>query len=94
VALDGGDPIGGLIVLGELALAGQLGVGKGDRLAIGVEVLERLGGGQDARPVEDDEDGLLGVEHRVLERALDLEGETGLGAGDDPGVHRGAPGVG
>ena len=52
VALDGGDAVGGLVVLGDLALAGELGRADGDRRAVGVELLQDLGGGEDAGLVE------------------------------------------
>ena len=38
--LDRGDAVGGLVLLLELALAGQLGVAELDRRAVGVESLD------------------------------------------------------
>jgi hypothetical protein len=83
----GGDAVRGLVVLGELALGGELAAAVGDGRAVGVEVGQCLRGGGDAGLVEGLEDGVLGLEHRVLVGDLDLEGESGLGAGDDCGVH-------
>ena len=91
VPLDGGDAVGGLVLLEELALAGQLGVADLDRRAVGVEPLEGLGGGEDAGLVEALLDGLLGVEHRGAVGDLDLDGEGGVGAGDDGGGHGDLP---
>ena len=78
-----GHPIGGLIVLGQLAHRGELHGADLDRLPIGVEPLEGLLGGDDARLVEGREDGVLRLEHRVLQRDLDLDDEGGVGAADD-----------
>src|SRR5262249_34249500 len=69
----------------ELALAGQLGVADLDGRAVGVEALEELGGGQGARLVEPLLEGLLAVEQGRTVGDLDLDGEGGLGAGDDRG---------
>ena len=41
------EPVGGLVVLGQAALAGERGGTDGVRLAVGVDVLQGLGGGQD-----------------------------------------------
>jgi hypothetical protein len=52
MSLDGGHAVGGLVLLQQLALAGQLGVADLDRRAVGVEPAEGLGGSQDARLIE------------------------------------------
>ena len=91
VAGDGGDAVGGLVVLLDLALGGELDRADGDRRAVGVELLEALGGGDDPGLVEPLLEGLLEVEHGVVVGDLDLEGERGRRAGDDRGVHGSSP---
>ena len=66
-----------------VSLVSPTGIGR----AVGVELLEGLGGGEDAGLVEALLDGLLEVEHRGGVGDLDLDGEGGLGAGDDGGGH-------
>ena len=87
VAGDGGDAVRGLVLLGELALAGELDRADRDGRTVGVELVQRLLGGDDARLVEPFLDGLLEVEHGGAVGDLDLDGERGLGAGDDGGGH-------
>ena len=58
-----------------------------DGRAVGVELLQRLLGGDDPRLVEPVLDGLLEVEHGGAVGDLDLDGERGLGAGDDGSGH-------
>ena len=91
VAGDGGDAVGGLVVLLDLALAGELDRADGDRRAVGVELLEALGGGDDPGLVEPLLEGLLEVEHGGVVGDLDLEGERGRRPGDDRGVHGSSP---
>jgi hypothetical protein len=43
VAGDGGDAVGGLVLLLDLPLAGELDRTGGDRRAVGVELLEAQG---------------------------------------------------
>src|SRR3954469_168798 len=85
--LDRCDAVRGLVLLEELALAGQLGVADLDGRAVCVEPPEDLGGGEGARLVESLLEDLLGVEHRGPVGDLDLDGEGGLGASDDGGGH-------
>ena len=87
VACDGGDAVGRLILLGELALAGELDGADGEGRAVGVELLQGFLGGDDAGLVESLLDGLLEDEHGGAVGDLDLESERGLGAGDDGGGH-------
>ena len=75
VAGDGGDAVGGLVVLLDRALGGELDRADGDGRAVGVELLESLGGGDDPGLVEPLLEGLLEVEHGVVVGDLDLEGE-------------------
>src|SRR5262249_16943400 len=63
----------------------------GDRRAVGVELLEALGGGDDAGLIEPVLERLLEVEHGGVVGDLDLEGEGGGRAGDDRGVHGSSP---
>ena len=46
------EPVGGLVVLGQAAHAGERGGTDGVRLAVGVDVLQGLGGGQDTSLVQ------------------------------------------
>jgi hypothetical protein len=87
VAADGGDAVGGLVLLGQRTFAGELDRADRDRRAVGVELLQGLPGGDDARLVESVLDDLLGVGHGGGVRDLDLDGERGLGAGDDGSGH-------
>src|SRR5215471_5549771 len=82
VADDGGDPVGGLVVLLDLTLGGELDRADGDGRAVGVEPLQALGGGHDPGVVEPLLEGLLEVERRVVGGVLDLEGERGRRPGD------------
>src|SRR5512135_3938 len=91
VAGDGGDAVGGLVVLLDRPLGGELDRPDGDGCAVGVEPLEALGGGQDPGVVEPLLEGLLEAEHGVVVGDLDLEGERGRRAGDDRGVHGSSP---
>jgi hypothetical protein len=91
VAGDGGHAVGGLVVLLDRALAGELDGADGDGRAIGVELLEALGGGDDPGVVEPLLEGLLEFEHGIVVRDLDLEGERGRGSGDDRSVHGSSP---
>ena len=75
VAGECGHAVGGLVVLLDLALGGELDRADGDRRSVGVELLEALGGSDDAGVVEPLLEGLLEVEHGVVVRDLDLEGE-------------------
>src|SRR5579883_448117 len=63
----------------------------GDRRAVGVELLEALGGSDDAGFVEAILEGLLEVEHRAVVGDLDLEGEGGGRPDGDRGVHGSSP---
>ena len=85
------DAVGGLVVLRDLPFAGELDRADGDRRAVGVELPEAFGGGDDPGVVEPLLEGLLEVEHRAVVGDGDLEGETGLGAVDDLSGHRRAP---
>src|SRR3954447_2581607 len=87
VAGDGGDPVGGLVVLLDLAFGGELDRADDDGRAVGVELPEALGGGDDSGVVEPVLKGLLEVEHGVIVGDLDLDGERGRSAGDDRSVH-------
>src|SRR5512135_1578683 len=91
VAGDGGDAVGGLVVLLDLPLAGEPDRTDGDGGAVGVELLEALGGAEDPGLVEPVLEGLLEVEHGVAVRDLDLEGEWGRRPGDDRGIHGSSP---
>ena len=91
MAGDGGHAVGGLIVLLDPALGGELDRADGDRRAVGVELLESLGGGDDAGLVEPILERFLEVEHRAVVGDLELEGEGGGRAGDDRGVHGSSP---
>jgi hypothetical protein len=75
VAGDGGDVVGGLVVLLDLALGGELDRPDGDGRAVGVELLEPLGGCDDPGLIEALLKGLLEVEHGAVVGDLDLEGE-------------------
>jgi hypothetical protein len=75
VAGDGGDAVGGLVVLLDPALGGELDRPDGDGRAVGVELLESLGGGDDPGLVESLLESLLEVEHGAVVGDLDLEGE-------------------
>ena len=79
---DGGDAVGGLVVLLDQTLAGELGRPDRDRRAVGVELPQALGGGDDAGLVEPLLEGLLEVEHGVVVGDLDLEGERGRRPGE------------
>src|SRR5262249_17099794 len=57
----------------------------------GVELLESLGGGDDAGLIEPILERLLEVEHRAVVGDLELEGEGGGRPGDDRGVHGSSP---
>jgi hypothetical protein len=94
VPFNGGDAVGGLVLLADLPHGGELERPEVDRGAVGVEPRQRLLGGGDAGPVEGLLDGLLGVEHRVLVGDLDLEDEAGVGAADDGGHGGGLRGAG
>ncbi len=91
VAGDGGHAVGCLVVLLDGTLGGELGSSDSDRRAVGVELPEALGGGDDASLVETLLEGLLEVEHGVGVRDLDLKGERGRRAGDDRGIHGSSP---
>jgi hypothetical protein len=75
VAGDGGDAVGGLVVLLDRALGGELDRADGDGRAVGVELPESLGGGDDPGLVESLPECLLEVEHGAVVGDLDLEGE-------------------
>ncbi len=87
MTVNGVDAIGGLVVLRDLALAGELDWADGDGRAVGVELLQALGGGDDAGVVEPLLEGLLKVEHGVVVGDLNLEGERGRRPGGDRRVH-------
>jgi hypothetical protein len=88
---DGGDAIGGLVVLLDLPLGGELDRADGDGRSVGIELLEPFGGGDDAGVVEPLLQDLLEVEHGVAVGDLDLEGERGRGPGNDRGIHGSSP---
>jgi hypothetical protein len=87
VAVHCGHAVGGLVILLDPALGGELDRPDGDRRAVGVELPEALGGGHDPGLIESPLEGLLEVEHGAVVGDLDLEGERGRRAGDDRGVH-------
>ena len=91
VAGDGRHAVRGLVVLLDRPLGGELDRPDGDGRAVGIELLEALGGGEDPGFVEPLLEGLLEVEHGVVVGDLDLEGERGRRAGDDRGVHGSSP---
>jgi hypothetical protein len=93
VACDGGDAIGGLVVLLDRALGGELDRSDGDGRAVGVDLPEALGGGDDPGVVEPVLEGVLEVEHGVVVGDLELECERGRSPGDDRGFMVPAPGV-
>src|SRR6185437_5265609 len=63
VAADGGDAVGGLILLGQRSFAGELDRADCDGRSVRVELLQRFLGGDDARLIESVLDDLLEVEH-------------------------------
>src|SRR5438105_1237623 len=87
VASEGSHAVGGLVVLGELAFAGELEGADYNGGAVGVELVQGLLGGDDPGLIESILDGLLEIEHRRGVGDLDLDGERGLGAGDDGSGH-------
>jgi hypothetical protein len=62
----GGDAVGGLVVLLDLTFAGELDRADGDRRAVGVELLQPLGGGDDPGLIEPLLKSLLEVEQESL----------------------------
>src|SRR3954447_20131483 len=91
VAGDGRHAVRGLVVLLDRPLGGELDRPDGDRRAVGIELLEALGGGDNPGLVEPILEGLLEVEHGAVVRDLDLKGERGWRPGDDRGVHGSSP---
>ena len=87
VPLDRGDAVGGLVLLEELALAGQLGVADLDRRAVGVEPLEDLLVARTPASLRRCWMASSASQHGGAVGDLDLDGEGGLGAGDDGGGH-------
>ena len=87
MAFDRGRPVRCPVILGDLSFAREVDGADGDRRAVGVELPQPFLSGQDPGGVESLLNGFLEVEHRVVVGDFNLEGERGLGAGDDGGGH-------
>ncbi len=88
MASDGSLAVGGLVVLGFLALGSVATRANLDGGAIGVELPQRFGGGQQTGLVEGLLDAVLGVEQGASQREGDLDGDRRFLACDNDGRHR------
>ena len=88
VARDDGLAVGSLVALGFLSLAGVAGGTEAERGAIGVELPEGFGGGQESGIVEGLLDGSFRVEQGAGQRDANLEDDGILVAFDQGRRHR------